>query len=296
MNRGLPGAASDMCAPGLKFRVSSRGEVHGPTSHPLRPHLPDPGESTHRRSLSIVSLNMAKENDPHTVVNAIRNVPRLRDADLFLFQEVTAKDTNSSIAQKAARQLGYFALFEPAAPGVYDQGLALVSRYPIGGMEVQRLKACDLRFRCRSRFAIAATVRTPWGGLRVWNAHLDTRINAAERIEQLQPVIEEAARYAGPRLIGGDFNTNELYWLRNIVPFPGGPSHGGAVRSAMERHGFETPFPDAINTFPKLRRCLDWIFVRNLAPLASGVEPVSFSDHNAIWMQAAFCPEVNSRF
>jgi hypothetical protein len=98
--------------------------------------------------------------------------------------------------------------------------------------------------------------------------HLDTRINAAERVEQLQPVIEEAARCTGPQVIGGDLNTNDVYWLRNRLPVPGGASHGLAIRHAMEQHGFGTPFANALNTFPALRRHLDWIFVRDLRPLA----------------------------
>src|SRR5438876_12403261 len=77
------------------------------------------------------------------------------------------------------------------APGVYDQRLAIVSRYPVMNVQIKRLKACDLRFRSRNRFVMAATVRTPWGDVRVWNVHLDTRINPQERLDQLRPVIDD---------------------------------------------------------------------------------------------------------
>lgn len=90
-----------------------------------------------------------------------------------------------------ARRLGYFEAFAAAASDIHDQGLAVVSRYPICDVQIRRLKTCDLGSRSRTRFALAATVRTPWGDLRLWIVHLDTRINAAERVEQLQPVIEE---------------------------------------------------------------------------------------------------------
>jgi endonuclease/exonuclease/phosphatase family metal-dependent hydrolase len=227
---------------------------------------------------------MAKENDAEKILDSIRKAPRVQNADLFLFQEVANGNSGPSVAERIAGRLGYSATFEPAAPGVYDQGLALVSRYAITDIEIKRLKTCNLRFRGRSRFAVSATVETPWGGLRVWNAHLDTRINAAERLEQLQPVIDDAARHTGPRLIGGDFNTNDLYWLGNALPLPGGPSHGGAIRSAMDRHRFET-FSETLNTFPSFRRHLDWIFVRDASLLAARVEPAQFSDHNALWVQ-----------
>lgn len=252
-------------------------------SRSLRADRLNPCDPAPDRAVSVVSLNLAKENNPDYVVDTIQRVPRLRETDLFLFQEVMTGDPNPNVAEEIAHRLGYFSVFEPAAPDVPDQGLALVSRYPIDNVEIQPLKACDLLFRDRSRFALAATVRTPWGGMRVWNAHLDTRINADERLEQLQPVIDEASRHSGPRLIGGDFNTNELFWLASTVPIPRGPSHRAAIRSAMRRHGFETPLSDSMNTFPAFRRHLDWIFVRDLKSLAASVEPTSFSDHNAIW-------------
>jgi endonuclease/exonuclease/phosphatase family metal-dependent hydrolase len=238
------------------------------------------------RALSAVSLNMAKETDSNKVVQAIRTAQRLRDADLYLFQEVSDQSGKPSVADEAARKLGYSAAFAAAAPGVHDQGLAIVSRYPITRVQIKRLKTCDLRFRSRNRFSLAASVRTPWGDLRVWNVHLDTRVNSRERLDQLQPVIDDAARCAGPRLIGGDFNTNDLYWLGNVLPLPFGPAHSTAIRGAMKQHGFETPFADGLDTFPPFRRHLDWIFLSGLRALDSSVEPARFSDHNAIWVRA----------
>jgi endonuclease/exonuclease/phosphatase family metal-dependent hydrolase len=254
------------------------GLVLIPRRIPANPEEPIP-----ERSLSVVSLNMAKETDPSKIVRALDTAPRLRQTDLFLLQEVVDIDGKANTAGEVAHRLGYFAAFA-AAPGVHDQGLALMSRYPIRDVQIRRLKRYDLGSRSRSRFALAATVGTPWGDVRLWNAHLDTRINAAERLEQLQPVMEEAARCTGPRLIGGDFNTNDVYWLRNRLPLPGGPAHSAMIRRALQQHGFETPFPDALNTFPALRRHLDWIFVRDLRPLVASIEPAAFSDHNAVWV------------
>jgi endonuclease/exonuclease/phosphatase family metal-dependent hydrolase len=235
------------------------------------------------RTISVVSLNTAREIDAGKIMSDLNAAPRLRSADLLLLQEVANENGRASVADQLAQRLGYFVAFSPATPGVYDQGLALVSRYPISDTQIHRLKACNLRFHCRQRFALSANIRTPWGDLRVWNAHLDTRINSQERTEQLQPVLDAAARYSGPRLIGGDFNTNDWRWVGNVVPFPGGPSHGQAVRQVMARNGFVTPFANSVTTFPVFHRHLDWIFVRDLKSLGSSVEPAPFSDHNAIW-------------
>lgn len=228
---------------------------------------------------------MAKEATAATVVSAIENAPRLRSSDVYLFQEVRHRDGEPSVAHDVAAKLGYQAAFT-AAPGFTDQGLAIVSRFPISDVKVNGLKTCDLRFRSRSRFAMAATVQTPAGNVRVWNVHLDTRINASERLAQLQPVIDEAACQGGPKLIAGDFNTNELYWLGNVFPLPIGPAHGSLIRDSMKMGGFNTPFQSRINTFPLLRSHLDWIFLSELDPLAASVEPAPFSDHNAIWVHA----------
>jgi endonuclease/exonuclease/phosphatase family metal-dependent hydrolase len=253
-----------------------------------------PEEPVPERTFSVVSLNTAKETDARKMVLALGSAPRLRQADLFLLQEVVGEEGKGNTAEEVAHQLGYYLTFAAAAPGVPDQGLALVSRYPICDVQIRRLKRYDLGSRTRSRFALAATVCTPWGKLRLWNAHLDTRINAAERLEQLQPVIEEAAHYTGPRLIGGDFNTNDVYWLRHRLPLPGGPAHSAIIRRAMQQYGFKTPFPGALTTFPALRRHLDWIFVRDLRPWAASVEPASFSDHRALWVRLSLEQMVGS--
>jgi hypothetical protein len=86
-------------------------------------------------------------------------------------------------------------------------------------------------------------------------------------------------------VIGGDFNTNELRWLGNVLPFPGGASHGATIRSAMNAHGFSTPFREGTPTFETMKRQLDWIFVQDLHPLEWSVEPADFSDHHALWTE-----------
>ena len=88
-----------------------------------------------------------------------------------------------------------------------------------------RRNLLSIAIRHRNRFAIAAIVQTPWGEVRIWNVHLDTLINVQEHVEQLQPVTDGAACHGGPQLIGGDFNTNELYWLGNVLPLPWLPAH-----------------------------------------------------------------------
>jgi endonuclease/exonuclease/phosphatase family metal-dependent hydrolase len=161
-----------------------------------------------------------------------------------------------------------------------------VSRYSLTDVQITSLKAYNLGFRSRRRMALAATASTPWGGVRIWNVHLDTRINAGERLQQLQPVMEDAACHAGPKLIGGDFNTNDYYWVGNILPVPFSPAQTSTIRKSMLQHGFYTPFASRVTTFPLLGSHLDWIFLSELQAVSSSVEPARFSDHHAVWVGA----------
>lgn len=77
-----------------------------------------PAQLAHDRTFSTVSLNMAREIDPDKVVNAISNAPRLRDADLYLFQEVRHEEGKPSVADEVARKLGGLGSFAAGSPGV----------------------------------------------------------------------------------------------------------------------------------------------------------------------------------
>jgi endonuclease/exonuclease/phosphatase family metal-dependent hydrolase len=231
--------------------------------------------------LCVVSLNVAKEPDPARVREDLEGAP-CETVDFFLLQEVVGAPAGPNVAEQVARELGYQAVFRAPA-GVQDQGLAILSRFAMEDPEVVPLKAFDLKFRSRQRFAISARARTPLGELHVWNVHLDTRINPRERLDQLQPVLSAAAQTAAPTLIGGDLNTNRFHWLGNVIPVPSPGAHVRAVRTAMEEIGFRTPFPDSLATHRILGQHLDWVFVRNLATGDAGTYPARHSDHEGIW-------------
>ncbi len=236
-------------------------------------------------TISVASLNLAHETNFEKILHDVEAAPRLRSADILLLQEVASVDGGPSIADRLAERLNYSVSFSPEGPKVYDRGLAVLSKFPIEDSKVERLTPYNLVFKSRRRFALAVKIRVPAGDLRIWNAHLDTRINAEQRLKQIQPVMEEAAGLTGPRLIGGDFNTNDFFWIEHTLPFPRG-GYRSAVRRAMAQVGFETPFPDKLTTLPIARQHLDWMFVRDMEALSSSTEPIPFSDHNAIW--AAF--------
>jgi endonuclease/exonuclease/phosphatase family metal-dependent hydrolase len=235
------------------------------------------------REISVVSLNMAKATSLKAVLRDFRNSPAVRDADVLLLQEVASgADSSACAASKLAAELGRYVVSSPAAEGVTDQGLAILSRWPLEDKSVQALKSYDLRFRSRSRIALSATARTPHGPVRIWNTHLDTRLNARDRLEQLAPVLREAAGFSGPRIVGGDFNSNPFYWVGRVLPLPFVKCQAAGVREFMTGHGFSTPVPVPHATYDYLRMNLDWVWAKDLQTTAWAVYPMGFSDHHAV--------------
>ena len=194
--------------------------------------------------MTVVTLNMAKETNVDKILRELRAIPVLRDADVLLLQEVKQDENQRQCAaEHLAAALGYHVVYSPAATGVTDLGLAILSRFPLRDKDVRALKRCNLRFRSRSRIALAATAESPWGPVRILNTHLDTRVNTRERLEQLEPVVRVSEEFSGPRIIAGDFNSNRFYWVGNVFPLPALRSQAYGVQDFMVQRGFRTAAP-----------------------------------------------------
>ncbi len=244
-------------------------------------HLPRPAEIPAGRGLSIITLNLAKVTDARRIASELSVHPELRSADVLLLQEV--KDR---AAADVASVLG-LQLTQGDAINSGEQGLAILSRFPLTDAQLLRLPAYDLVFHSRFRFAIAATVTTPAGPLRVFDTHLDTRLSASDRIRQLAPVLEASSRATVPVLIGGDFNSNGFYWLGHVLPLPTMQSQSERVWRFMEGRGFQSTLAPSITTFDWLGMHLDWIWAHGLRVGASSVYPLEFSDHHAVLTRVA---------
>lgn len=243
----------------------------------------------HAGEISVVSLNMAKATSVAQVLRDFEKAPAVRDADILLLQEVASPEGSPECAaEELAAKLGRHVVWSPAATGVTDQGLAILSRWPLEDRRVEMLKRFNLGFRSRSRIALSATSLTPRGRVRVWNTHLDTRLNTRDRMEQLAPVVRASAAFPGPRIIGGDFNSNGFYWLGNMVPVPFVVSQAAGVREFMSREGFSSPIPAASATFDHLGMHLDWVWAKDLKARAWAVHPMGFSDHHAVLVRVGW--------
>ena len=238
---------------------------------------------TCRAEMRIASLNLEKKYGPKLVAE-IGNEPDLRAADILLFQEIV-DGPESHVAEQVAAALGMHAVFAPAfrLNGRFEEGLAILSRYPLADKTVTGLPHNSLHFHTRIRVVLAATAETPLGPVRIVNTHLDNRINAAAKRRQLDGVWETADKYHGACIIGGDFNSANFFWISHLLPIPGVQSLNRLLREGMARRGFTTPLGKG-GTLHFMGLKLDWIYLRGLTANSSGVTPISFSDHNSVWV------------
>ena len=225
-----------------------------------------------------MSLNIAGNTRVDAIAEEIQQktggVP-----DILLLQEAP------NAAQELGKKLDLHVEFAAPKPGRTNMGIAILSRWPMTDRSVHRVKRFYRVLKVRPRMAMGVTVQTPFGPMRVWTTHLDTRLNIGERLEQLRPIVTDAAAFQGPALIGGDFNTVGLSWVLHALPVPRGDAHARAVEGLMKQHGFHTPFQEERPTFDLFGMRLDWIYLRGLEPLRTGIQPLEASDHHAIWTE-----------
>ena len=239
--------------------------------------------------LRVVTLNMAEQSSPEHLVNLLNRDDRLTGADILLLQEVIFRpDQKEDFLSSLSSRLGWHASFATTTHKRLDgslEGVAIISRHPLLDPEALALPRYTLRVRSRCRVALAATVEVGGQPVRIVNVHLDTRVNAEQRVNQLTPAIRLLKNFDGPALFGGDLNTNDMYWFAHLLPVPFVQNQAATVVRAFEEHGFHTPQGSVgPPTLPILRQRLDWIFLLGLKANGWGVRPVDFSDHHAVWM------------
>jgi len=234
--------------------------------------------------MRIASLNIEKKYGPNEL-EKIGAQPDLRKADVLLLQEVV-DGSQSHMASEIGAKLGLNAVFEPAFQlnAEFQEGLAILSRYPIGPAAVAPLASNKLHFHTRKRIVMAVTAQGPDGPVRIVNTHLDNRINRGAKREQLREIQQFLAGYDGPCILGGDFNSANFFWISHLVPIPGVQSLRAVTNQEMEPHGFTTPLGSGPGTEHFLGLKLDWIYLRGLTAQESGVTPITFSDHNSVWV------------
>lgn len=230
------------------------------------------------------------------LTRALKSDAQLARADVLLLQEVARAERSGerlvsgspgacSAACAAGRALGMTSVF---APGHQQDGgtsgVAILSRRPLRDAQIIELPYRHAVVNSARRIALAATVDTAAGPLRLIAVHLENRINPAARISQLAPALEHARAFRGAVILGGDMNTSPFSWLGHLIPIPTGVQDdrlGAAVRAA----GLATPVADVFATSKWLSMRLDAIYTRGVTPGGYGVaQAVRASDHLPLWL------------
>lgn len=247
-------------------------------------------------TIRVVTFNIHYGRDLKRLEESLRTQPALRAADVILLQEIESYPSEgSSRARQLAEALQLNYVYAPArrTPTGGTHGLAILSRFPLSAVEVLPLPQFDLGYNTRRRIALAATLEVAGQPLRVFNLHLDTRLNSADRLAQLRPVLEAArAQPAAAVVIAGDFNTNSFRWLRHVVPVFLS-DQAAAVDAGMKENGFDTPSAQSGSTSRRrlLKFRLDSLYTRGLSVRAAGVErSVDASDHLPVWIDILWPP------
>lgn len=154
--------------------------------------------------------------------------------------------------------------------------MAILSCYPLN--DVRQIVLPHEGPGGKRRVAIAATVVVAKTPVRVYSVHSETRIPVEKKIEQMNTVLADLAKYDAntPAVVMGDLNTWEPTAVRKTYEL-------FTKANFMTPFDNETTFFRNVVVFP-LELKLDWIWLRGLEASTHGIKKsVSVSDHWPLW-------------
>jgi len=196
----------------------------------------------------------------------------LRNADVLVVQEMDGSGTET-----LARALGLNYVYVPSTvhPSSHrDFGVAILSPWPIA--DARKILLPHLhRTRKMRRAAAVVTVLAPSGPMRVYGVHFETPFGASggARRDQARTIAADAAGYAEPVVVAGDFN-------------------GTAGPDELQKAGFTWLTRDVHNTTGLFD--FDHLLVRGLCasatpPAAKVKDGTHASDHVPVWAVVKSC-------
>ncbi len=227
-------------------------------------------------SLTVVAYNIQYGEDLQIAAVDLRGHPRLRDADVYLLQEMDPAGTDSLARALRCDYVYYRASVSPHHDRPF--GNAVLSRWPILSHRLLVLPH-DAPFNGQQRVAVAADLDLGGRRVRVVSVHLSTVIaSLADRMDQAAAVVDSLAGDGLPLVVGGDFNTVSPYEetrLRRVL-------HRGGLHEARLPDG---PTADrSLLGFIPLDLRLDHLYYAGLEPVVTGIATQArASDHVPIW-------------
>ena len=244
----------------LARKVQSVAEPVGRLTVQRFPHF------THRaknKSLTIISANLwhdwPKYRNSTERLESFAGMVEAQNADVVLLQEVT-RTPDFWVDHWLSDRLGMAFAYSRAnghETGIgFEEGLAVLSRYPIQNLYLQQLGSSANMFV--HRLAMGAKILSPWGSFAAISVHLALlKSHNASQLAHLHAWLNTIMGGL-PTVIGGDFNTHEnspqmtrlrSSWLdtfRHLHPHADGTTHE-----------LRTPWGNLIR-----RSRLDYIFLR----------------------------------
>ena len=225
------------------------------------------------QTLRVVTFNLKWGRHVDRAADLLSRPGPLSDADLVVLQEMDQPSTD-----RLARALGLGYVYVPSAfhpVPKHDFGVSILSPWPLEDAR-KLLLPHQSRFREMRRSAAVATLRSPFGPIRVYAVHLEMPTGASNgvRREQARAVLADAEGWPGPVIVAGDFN-------------------GRAGARELATAGFSWPTEAVRNTMGPFD--LDHIVARGLCPAgygaaAAAVDETDASDHDPVWAVLTSCP------
>lgn len=228
--------------------------------------------------IKVVTLNLWGEQPPlERRMELIITGLRALEPDLVALQEV--RERPGALPNQAAviaAALGLEVYYQPAILwGGGEEGLALLSRYPLGRRTSTELPHAHAGER---RIALGVAVETPDGPVAAFTTHLNYRLgDGAKRADQVAALCRWVAAEApapAPRILMGDFNavpdSDEIRYLKGLHSMGGervyhqdafAQRHPGELGYTWARRN---PFTQKMSWLEPDRR-IDYIFVSPMA-------------------------------
>jgi len=229
-------------------------------------------------TLTIVSYNIKYARRVNEASDILQEYPVLRQADIYLLQEMESTGVDS-----LARRLRCDYLYYPATKHIvagHDFGNAILSKWPLESP--RKLILPHLNPLNKSiRIAALGTVHIGSDSIRAVSLHLETPLmQQNKKRDQVNKVITELSRGYDGVVIGGDFNTANwasIDFMNNLL------TDAGFFQATRKIN-----FTARSNFFPFIKFKLDHIYIKKLELIESGkVVDFSASDHLPLWVRVS---------
>ena len=240
-------------------------------------------------TFDFATYNMHFGKHPEELARTILSHPRLSTCDIIAIQEIEALEREKTPRiEIIARRCGFYCVYAPARNEKRQgsratHGLAILSKHPLSDIDVFELPRYELGPKTRRRICVTAKANIGGEQVRIYNAHLDTRITAAERIAQLEPIVRDAKRYPDERvIIAGDINTiPSLRFQRSSLPL-WRLGQRVVIDAYMRENGYAFPSLGRKEYTMRsgIKMMLDAVYAKNLSIQDSAIEyDIKSSDH-----------------